>query len=77
MREMSRLPLDCGAMASVMDHDNTTITCTSSPANVPKEVEDQVDFLLSLSKEEEYMRLVELVADVDVGPMLLSNCNMI
>lgn len=59
-----------------MDHDNTTITWTSSPANVPKEVEDQVDFLLGLSKEEEYVKLVELAADVNVSPMLLFNCNM-
>jgi hypothetical protein len=54
-----------------------TITWTSSPANVPKEVEEQVDFLLSLSKEEEYVKLVEVAADVNVGPMILSNCDMI
>jgi hypothetical protein len=44
---------------------------------VPKEVEDQVDFLLSLSKEEEYVKLVELAADVNVRPTLQSNCVMI
>jgi hypothetical protein len=60
-----------------MDIDNTTITCMSSPANVPKEVEDQVDFLLSLSKEEEYVKLVELAADVNVGPILQRHCDRI
>jgi hypothetical protein len=39
---------------------------------VPETVEDQVDFLLGLSKEEEYVKLVELAADVNVGPTLLS-----
>lgn len=52
------------------------MTWTSSPANVPEEVEDQVDFLLSLSKEEEYVALVELVADVNVGQTILSQCEM-
>jgi hypothetical protein len=52
------------------------MTWTSSPANVPKEVEDQIDFLLSLSKEEEYVALVELVADVNVGQRLPSHCDM-
>jgi hypothetical protein len=60
-----------------MDLHNTRITWTSSPANVPKEIEDQVDFLLSLSKEEEYVKLVEQAADVDVGLTMLSNCDMV
>jgi hypothetical protein len=67
-RRLTRETLaNCGSKASVMNHDNTTITWTSSPAYVPKEVEDQVNFLLSLCQEEEYVKLVELAADVNVS----------
>ena len=60
-----------------MDVNDTTITWTSSPAHVPQEVEDQVDFLLNLSNEDEYVKLVELAADVNVRPMMTSNCDSI
>jgi hypothetical protein len=76
-KEIPRMPPNCGAIVSVMDHHNMTITWTYSPADVPKEVEDQVDFLLNLSKEEEYVKLVELAADVNVSLTLLSNCDII
>jgi len=41
-----------------------TIILSSSPADIPKRVEDQFDYLFSLSKEEEYVQLVKQAGDV-------------
>lgn len=57
-----------GMIVSVLDHPNTPLTLTPSPSDVAKQVEDQVDFLLSLSQEPEYVKLVKQVADIPVGP---------
>ena len=35
------------------------MTWTFSPADVPKQIEDQFEFLLSLSQEEDYVHLVK------------------
>lgn len=40
---------------------------TSSPANVPKQVQEQFAYLFSLSKENEYVQLLQQAADVPVG----------
>jgi len=39
---------------------------TSSPANVPKQVQDQFEYLFSLSDEKEYVQLLKQAADVPV-----------
>jgi hypothetical protein len=39
---------------------------TSSPANVPKQVEEQFAYLFGLSKEKEYIQLLKLVEDLPV-----------
>jgi hypothetical protein len=64
-------------MFSLIDHQNTTITCTPSPADVSTDIQDQFEFLLSLSKEEEYVKLVKQAADINVGPISLSHGDMI
>jgi hypothetical protein len=44
----------------------------SSPADVSEKVQAQISYLLSLSKEKEYLQLVGLAADVEVG--VFSEC---
>jgi hypothetical protein len=39
----------------------------SSPADVPKQVQDQFAYLFSLSGEKEYVQLLKQAADVPVG----------
>jgi hypothetical protein len=42
-----------------------------SPANVPKGVQEQFAYLISLSKEPEYVELLKIAADVPVRTMSL------
>ena len=45
---------------------NNTTYVYFSPSDVPKQVQDQIDFLLSLSQEPEYVKLVKQIALVPV-----------
>ena len=44
----------------------TPLTLMLSPSDVPNQVQDQFDFLLSLSQEPEYVMLVRQIAIVPV-----------
>jgi hypothetical protein len=64
-------------MVSLIDDQHTTMTWAPSPQDVSKDIQDQFQFLLSLSKEEEYVQLVKQAADVNVCPISLSYFAMI
>lgn len=68
-----------GKKGTFLHHGMTTISQlaqllnypSSSPANVPKKVQDQFEYLFSLSKDKEYIDLLKLAADVPVRSALL------
>ena len=74
-KERPRLFPECGMIISLLNHPQTPLTLILSPSDVPKPVQDKVDFLLSLSQEPEYVNLVKQVAIVPVCHVSGSFCD--